>query len=73
MGLDPRMFRGMGAAQIAFVLAIDEAVERQGHAATIGAKCSKCLDTGMLSGRFCGCEAGGKLGVQGFANPTEGG
>lgn len=66
MSLDPRVFRHMNPCQIALALAIEEGVSRQAFANKAGKKCVPCMDTGMTNGRFCGCEAGQKLGNQSF-------
>ena len=68
MALNPEIFRHMNPRQIALTLAIDEDLTRQDFAAKAGKKCAACLDTGMANGRFCGCDAGQKLGHQSFGD-----
>jgi hypothetical protein len=64
MARDPEFFRGLSPLAMLSVLIADEAADRHTKARAIGARCVRCADTGMEGGRFCGCEAGGKLGLQ---------
>lgn len=61
---DPEYFRGMSPGAMLQTLILDAADERQKAAAAAGARCHRCLDTGMDQGRFCGCDPGRKLAAQ---------
>ena len=68
MSLPPEFFRNLTPAQMAFALAVDEDAARHRKAASVGARCADCFDTGMRGGSFCGCGKGQTLGIQAFSN-----
>lgn len=61
---DPEYFRGMSPGAMLQTLILDAADERHKQAQAAGARCHRCLDTGMDAGRFCGCEPGRVLAAQ---------
>ena len=65
MALDPDAFRGMTPTQMLMALVADDLISRDAKARVAGAKCSRCMDTGMAGGVFCSCAAGGKIAYQG--------
>lgn len=66
MPRDPEEFKFMPADMVWQTLVSDMAQERADLAGAQGAKCVRCLDTGMDGGKFCSCRAGVQLGHQGF-------
>lgn len=61
---DPEYFRGMTVDQQLQALILDAADDRHKKAVAAGAKCHRCLDSGMDAGKFCGCDNGRKLAMQ---------
>lgn len=66
MSRNPEDFRGMTVDQMMQTLVLDAADERHRVAQSMGARCHRCLDTGMDAGKFCGCDPGRKLAAQAF-------
>lgn len=66
MARNPESFRGLSSSQIMSVLLEDEVSDRHTQARAAGARCVRCMDTGMNGGQFCSCTAGSALANQGY-------